>query len=151
MKLLTRARMIPAAVVLAGAATLLMPGSPALAYISPPLVLLAEPESPARLVAQGAAVDVTVEYSCAADFMGIGLSVRERVGRAVASGSGGVSVPCDGRTHRTVIRVPADGGGPAFTRGSAAVETFVDGCRTGDDGLAVCAVDRTFDTIRIRR
>jgi hypothetical protein len=150
MKLLTKAKLIPAAVVMAGAASLAIPGSPALAYISPPLVLLAEPESPARLVARGAAVDVTVEYSCTADRMFIGLGVSERVGQAVASGWAGVSVPCDGGTHRTVVRVPADGGGPAFARGTATVNTFVDGCRTRDE-QTICGSDQFVDTIRVRR
>ena len=59
---ITRTRMMSGAAAL-GIAAAVVPAAAAVAYNSPPLVLEAEAQSPARLVAQGAAVDVPVETS----------------------------------------------------------------------------------------
>ncbi|MEZ5411501.1 MAG: hypothetical protein R2761_25945 [Acidimicrobiales bacterium] len=132
----------------AGTAALLPDFAAAVAFISPPLVLLATPQPPAHLVARGAALDVTVEYSCTAQpNMFIEVRVTEAVGRRVASGFGSTSVGCDGATHRTVVRVVATPGGAAFARGTAVVDASVFGCR---DDFAVCGNDTISRTVRVR-
>lgn len=146
---LRRGRLLTGGFVTAGVAALL-PAAAAVAFISPPLVLLAGPQDPAHLVAGGAALDVTIEYSCTAQpSMFIDIQVTEAVGRRrIASGFGSTSVACDGATHVTVVRVPASPGGSAFARGTGTVTTSVFGCR---DDFAVCGSDSVNRTVTIRR
>lgn len=147
---LNRTRTAAASALAAGGIALLSPGSPALAFISPPLVLLGEAQSPGHLVARGAAADVTVEYSCTAMSMYVNVRLTERVGRRVASGIGTTTVPCDGATHRVVVRVAADPAGAAFVRGRAVADTYVDGCRV-DHNRYMCGRDTVTRTIRLTR
>ncbi|MBI3687177.1 MAG: hypothetical protein HY241_07530 [Actinobacteria bacterium] len=145
----TKARAVAATVVLAGGVTVLAPAAPALAYISPPLVLLGEAQSPAYLVAKGAAADVTVEYTCSADSMYIDLQLTERVGKKIASGWGYTSVGCNATTQRTVIRVNANPYGAAFAKGTAVADTYVWGCRfTGEQYF--CGSDHVSQTISLK-
>jgi hypothetical protein len=146
----SKARIMTATVVAAGGLALLTPGSPALAFISPPLVLLGQALSPSYLVASGAAVDVTVEYSCTADSMYIGVQLTEKVGNKIASGSGATSIPCDAATHTTVIRVPANPAGVAFAKGTAVADTSVSGCRVRS-GHYLCGSDLVSRTVAVRK
>lgn len=146
---ITRSRLI-AATMVTSAAAVLLPAATAVAYISPPLVLLAEAQSPATLVARGAAVDVPVEYSCTADSMFISVQVTERVGRGIASGFGSTTVPCNSATHRTLVQVPATSGVRAFRAGTASTRTYVSGCYTRNNRWA-CGDDLVMRTIRIAR
>lgn len=146
---ITRYRLVGATVAVAAAAVLL-PGSAAVALISPPLVLLAQPQSPATLVARAAAVDVPVEYTCTGTGMSINLTLTENVGKKIASGSGWTNVPCDGATHRTLLRVTATAGGTAFAAGSAAAQTDVSGCYVRNDRW-ICGSDSITRTIKIKK
>jgi hypothetical protein len=146
----TKGRAAVAAVLVAGGAGVLAAAAPAVAFISPPLVLLGEAQSPGRLVAWGAAVDVTVEYSCTADRMYLGVQLAEKVGKKVAGGSGSTSVPCDGATHRVLVQVTANSGGPAFARGTAVANTSVSGCRVRKDKY-LCGDDLVTRTIQLRK
>ncbi len=147
---ITRPRLIGGGVAATIAAALL-PVAVAVAYISPPLVLLAAPQSPAHLVARGAALDVTVEYSCTAtENMYIDIQATERVGNGLASGYGYTQVPCDGATHVTVVRLYASSPGKAFAKGRAAVQVNMSGCYfDGNDYF--CGSDTINRTIRVRR
>ena len=138
------------AAVVASAAAAVLPASGALAYISPPLALLAEAQGPALLVASGGAVDVPVEYSCSADEMYIGVQLAQGKQGAVATGSGSTQVACDGRTHRVLVRVRADAGSKAFARGSASATTDVFGCWT-KGGKALCGDDSVERTIKLKK
>jgi hypothetical protein len=124
---ISRPRTVAAAVLAAGALAAAGPVQSALAFISPPLVLLAAPQSPAALVAKGAAVDVPVTYTCAANFMYIQLTLTEKVGKKIASGNGSTQVTCNGTTQRILVRVNASAGGAAFAKGTAATSTYVTG------------------------
>jgi len=146
----TRARAAAVTVGVAGGIAVLAPGSPALAFISPPLVLLGEAQSPAHLVAAGAAVDVTMEYSCTADRMYVDLQITEKVGKKIASGTGSTSVLCDGGTHNTVIRVAASPSGVAFAKGTAVANTVVYGCRERN-GRGMCGQDLISRTIAVKK
>ncbi len=145
---ITRPRLIGGGIA-ATIAAVLLPVAAAVAYISPPLVLLAEPQSPAHMVARGAALDVTIEYSCTAtEGMYIDIQATERVGKRLAQGYGYAQVPCDGATHVTVVRLYASG--TAFTKGRAAVQVNMSGCYfDGNDYF--CGYDTINRTIRIRR
>lgn len=144
---ITRHRLLGATVVMSAAAVLL-PSSAAVAFISPPLVLLAQPQSPAILVARGAAVDVPVEYTCTGTGMYINLTLTEKVGKKIASGSSWMNVSCDGATHRTLIRVAASG--TAFAAGSAAAQADVSGCYVRNDRW-ICGNDSIVRTIKIKK
>ena len=124
---ISRPRTVAAAVIAAGAIAAAGPVQSALAFISPPLVLLAAPLSPAALVARGAAVDVPVTYTCAADYMYIQVVLTEKVGKKIASGGSFLPVTCNGTTQRTILRVTASPGGAAFTKGQASASTYVSG------------------------
>ena len=139
-----------AAAVLASTAAAVVPATSALAYISPPLVLLAEAQGPASLVAGGAAVDVPVEYSCSAESMYIGVQLAQAVKKQVAVGSGSTQVPCDGRTHRVLVRVRADAAGVAFAKGKASATTDVYGC-TSKGGGYLCGDDTIERTIKLKK
>jgi len=142
---ITRPRLIGGALATAAAAAIL-PVSAAVAFVSPPLVLLAEPQSPAHLVAGGAALDVTVEYTCAATAMDISVQASEKVGKRLASGYGYVSVSCDGATHTTVVRLTANG--TAFVKGTAAVQLNMFGC---SQDFSVCGSDTVNRTVTITK
>lgn len=146
---ITRYRLVGATVA-ASAAAVLLPGSAAVALISPPLVLLAQPQSPATLVARGAAVDVPIEYTCTGTGMYINLTLTEKVGKKIASGYGGTNVPCDGATHRTLVRITATTSGTAFAAGSAAAQADVNGCYVRNDRW-ICGSDSIVRTIKIKK
>jgi hypothetical protein len=148
--IISKTRAMVATVVTAGGLALLLPGSPALAYISPPLVLLGEAVAPARLVASGAAVDTTVKYSCTAQTMYVTVQLTEKVGKKIASGYGSASVPCDGATHTTVIRIVANSSGAAFAKGTGLADTSVSGCRI-ENGRYFCGSDQISSTIAVTK
>jgi len=146
---MTRTRALAAAAALAAGGSLIA-ASPAVAYYSPPLIMVAEPQSPARLVAGGAAIDVTVEYSCTAtDGMSLSLDVAQKVGRKVATGYAYDYVTCNRRTQKTVLRVKSTG--TAFGRGKAAVTTELSGCYSPDYWWGTCGDDQMDDVIRVKK
>ena len=61
------------------------PSTPALGFISGGLILEVTIDSPATLVARGAAVDVPVTVLCTADFAFLDVQVTERVGSSLKS------------------------------------------------------------------
>ena len=79
----------------------------------------------ATLVAKGAEVDVTVTFTCPAGDVvqagnGVGVSVQEAVGKALASGFGSVGgVTCTGSPQTVVVQVLAAVTGPPFKNGVA--------------------------------
>jgi hypothetical protein len=122
--------------------------SPALAFFSPPLLLQAQAMSPATLVAKGAGVDVTVQVECAgSDDASVSVTLTEKVGGKVASGGAGTPVSCTGQNQNLVIRVTAQSGGKAFTKGSAIADTFITGCTRN---FSFCGQDETKPTIKLK-
>ncbi|MDQ1738866.1 MAG: hypothetical protein QOE53_518, partial [Pseudonocardiales bacterium] len=105
---------------LAGGVTLalLSPSSPALAFDSGGLYLALTVQSPATLVARGAAVDVAVDVTCNAQYAGLDVQLTERVGSRIANGYGSVQVVCTGSPQRLLVRVMASGD-KAFSKGTA--------------------------------
>lgn len=138
-----------AATVMVGVAcALVIPASPAVAYFSNGLFLDIVVESPATLLARGAAVDIPVEYTCNAVYTGVTLSVTQRVnGGSVATGTASAEVACTGAHQRTTITVTATGA-KAFTNGDAFVTGLISGCRSD---LAFCGTEVDTATVKFRR
>lgn len=118
-----------ATALLAGAGVALFsPSSPAVAYSSPPLFLDVSIQSPAHLVAKGAAVAVPVTTICSGTTQAyLQVQVTERVGKKVASGSKYVTVGCTGSRQQTIVTVPSTSG-TVFSKGSAYAVAYLDGC-----------------------
>lgn len=127
----TRRRALSAALGIGAAVGLIVPLQAAVADSSPP-----DPyfnfsvESPATLVARGAAVNVPVSVTCFPETsnFGIDVSVTERVnGGRLAIGFGFLSsLPCDGFAHTVQVQVNAFEN--AFKNGVALVEANAFAC-----------------------
>ena len=135
---------------LSGAAVVALLGGagPAVAYDSGGLHLDATAQSPARLVARGAAIDVPVDVECNAttQFASLSVSVTERVGKQIATGSGSSQVACPGGHQDILIRVTA-GPGKAFAKGTAVATAQIFGCSND----TACGSESRTDTIVIRK
>ena len=97
-------RYLRATLAMAGLAlALIFPGSAAA------IVLDIEVESPAQLVAKGAAVDVSVTVTCDASVgdLFVDAIVTQRRGNDVAQGFGSRNVACTGSAQTLTVRVPA--------------------------------------------
>lgn len=138
-----------AATVTAGVVcAMLIPASPAVAFYSGGLFLDTTVESPATLLAKGAAVDIQVEYTCNATQPNLFLSVSQRVGNGgLATGSSGVEVACTGAHQRTTISVPASGIN-AFAKGNAFVTGTISGCLPD---FTVCGTESDTATVKFTR
>ena len=134
------------ALLAAGSFTLFAPAGPAVAFSSRGLFLDVQVESPARLVAQGAAVDVTLELTCNARQAFVTVSVTQRVGKGIAAGSGSGSFGCNDSGQDVVVRVNASSSGKAFMRGQAVVDAESFAC-----GDVLCGSETDSETVRLRR
>ena len=137
-----------AAVVTGGLVVALGPSTPAVAYFSPPLFLDIRVDSPAYLVAGGAAVNVPVEVICTSDTAYVTVSITESVKGKVAQGSTYANVGCTHAWQQFLMTVPASGGGVAFAAGSALAQASTSAC-TSD--YQTCGAERNTATIRLRR
>jgi hypothetical protein len=128
-----------------GAVAAFNPISPAVAFFSPPLFLDIQVESPARLVARGAAVDVPVEITCTSDVAFVDVSLTQRAGSDIARGSGSATVGCTGQRQRILVTVTAFDG-EAFRKQTAFADATIFGCAE-----TFCGSERDTATIEIRR
>ena len=109
-KLRTRAAAAVVALLLGGLLALFATSGPAVAFFSGGLFLDVQVESPARLVARGAALDVPVEVTCnATNNAFVQVSVTQKAGSGVAEGFGSALVGCTGSSQQLTIRVQASG------------------------------------------
>jgi hypothetical protein len=131
---------IIAAVVLALFATT----GPAVAFFSGGLFLDVQVES-ATLVSRGAAVDVTLEVTCNAQFADLFVSVTQKSGSGVARGSGYTEVGCTGSGEQVVVRVLASPG-KTFKQGTAVISAELFGC-----GTRICGSETDSEVIQIQR
>ena len=128
-----RVKAVASAVTVAGAvaAAIVLPASTAVAYNSGGLVLDVMVQSPAQLLARGAAVSVPVSYTCsgASQYAALYVSVAQRVGgQASAAGEGTVrNLTCTGEIQNVAVEVLATGG-EAFVRGEAYVRGHINDC-----------------------
>ena len=148
MRLRTRAAAaVAVALLAAGSFTLFAPARPAVAFSSGGLFLDVQVEAPARLVAGGAAVDVTLEITCnASSPVDVFVTATQRVGRGVAAGSGFRTFGCTGSGQDVTVRVTASPFGKAFVRGRAVVEAEIFGCRPN-----ICGSENDSETVQLRR
>jgi hypothetical protein len=124
-----RKRLIAAAVAVAtgGGIALTAPSSPAVAFFSPPLFLDVRVQSPAHLVAGGAALSVPVEVTCSgATEAFVSVRVTEQVGKRLASGTGFANIGCTQARQNIVVTVVASG--TSFTKGTAFAEGDIFAC-----------------------
>ena len=123
------------------------PASPALGFFSPPLLLEIHVDSPATLVAKGAGADVLVQIECAgARTAQVDVSLTERVGSAIASGSGSTQVGCTNQNQTVLVHVTAFSN-KAFKRGTAIADGFIFACTPN---FSVCGSEQDHRTIELR-
>lgn len=144
-----KVRFAAASVVIAAGGTLaaLGPASPAVAFFSPPLFLDVAVDSPATLVARGAAVDVPVEVTCTSNQASVVVTLTEAVGgHAVATGSGFATVGCTNARERILVTVTAVD--TPFRKGTAFAAASVNGCT---DDFSFCGTEQGSATIGLHR
>jgi hypothetical protein len=143
----TRAAAVVVAILAGVVLALFAASGPAVAFFSGGLFLDVQVESPATLVARGAAVDVPLEITCnAAGQAFVQVTVTQRSGSGVAQGTGSTTVGCTGSGQRIVVRVFATSGGKTFKQGTAVVTAQIFGCRQD-----VCGSETDSETITIQR
>lgn len=144
-----RARAVAVFIALAGSILLTMSvtSGSAVAFFSGGLFLDVQVESPATLVARGAAVDVPLEITCnATGSATVYVQVTQRSGSGIAEGFGYTSVGCTGSGQRVVVRVSAFSGGKSFKQGTAVADAEVFGCRPN-----ICGSETDTEVITINR
>jgi hypothetical protein len=145
-KLRTRAATAVVAILLGGLLTLFATSGPAVAFFSGGLFLDVQVESPARLVARGAAVDVPLEVTCnATGTVDLFVTVTQKAGSGVAQGSSFVSVGCTGSGQQVIVRVQASGG-KTFKQGTAVASAEIFGCNR-----VTCGSETDSEVIDIQR
>jgi hypothetical protein len=145
-KLRTKAAAVVVAIALGGLLALFATSGPAVAFFSGGLFLDVQVQSPARLVARGAAVDVPVEVTCnASGPVDVFVNVSQKSGSGVAQGFGSASVGCTGSGQQIVVRAQAFGG-KAFKQGTAVASAEVFGCRPN-----ICGNETDSEAIQIQR
>jgi len=127
--LLLKAGIGAAALAAGGGFALFGSGSPAVAYSSPPLFLSVSVQSPATLIAHGAAVQVPVQFSCSTGGYEEQLTVQvtERTGRKTAYGAQTIQVGCTDSNETVLVTVPSQNG-VSFGKGSALAQADLFEC-----------------------
>jgi hypothetical protein len=147
-----RAKLAVAALVaiLGGASfALFAPSGPAVAFSSGGLFLDVQVESPAHLVARGAAVDVPLEVTCNArpGTADVFVSVTQKSGSGVAQGFGSTSVGCTGSGQQITVRVQASGG-KTFKQGTAVASAELFGCTAN---FSTCGSETDSEVIQLQK
>ena len=134
------------AIILGSVLALFATTGPAVAFFSGGLFLDVQVESPAHLVARGAAVDVPLEVTCnATGTADVVVSVTQKAGSGVAEGFGFATVGCTGSGQQITVRVRASGG-KTFKQGTAVASAEIFGCNN-----VTCGSETDSEVIEIRR
>lgn len=145
---ITRIKAAAAAVAIAGAtaAAVFIPASPAVAFSSGGLALDIKIQSPAHLVAKGAALALPVEYTCSGTSnASLNVSVTEKVGSGVAEGSGFLdTLNCTGEIQTATITIPTSSA-KAFIKGTSFANAEIFGCSS------FCGEQSTSGTVAIQK
>jgi hypothetical protein len=145
-KLRTRIAAAVVAIVLGGLLALFATSGPAVAFFSGGLFLDVQVQSPARLVARGAAVDVPLEVTCSGTSSAdVYVNVSQKAGSGVAQGFGYTSVGCTGSGQQVIVRIQASGG-KTFKQGTAVASAEIFAC-----GRRVCGSETDSEAIAIQR
>ena len=141
----TKVAVIGAALV-GSVAVALSTASPALAFLSGGLHLEATAQSPATLLARGAAIDVPVSIDCnATEPASVNVTVTQRVGSQIATGFGSARVGCTGGRQDILIQVTANAG-RAFAKHEAVATADIFGCNE-----TLCDGESTSTTIQVNK
>ena len=132
--------------VLLGDLLALFAGSgPAVAFFSGGLFLDVQVNSPATLVAKGAAVVVPVEVTCNATGTAfVDVTVTQKSGSGVAQGFGSTSVGCTGSGEQITVLVRATGA-KTFKKGDAVATAEIFGCNN-----VTCGSETDSEVIQIK-
>jgi hypothetical protein len=142
----TRVATAVVAMLLGGLLTVFATSGPAVGFFSAGLFLDVQVESPARLLARGAAIEVPLEVTCSGTgSVDLFVSVSQRSGSGVAEGFAFEQVPCSGSGEQVTVTVQATGG-KVFKKGTAVVTAEVFGCNE-----AVCGSETDTEVIEIQR
>lgn len=107
---------------------------PAVAFFSGGLFLDVQIETPASLVARGAAVDLPLEVTCnAIGTVFVDVTVTQKAGSGVAQGFGSAQIGCAGSGEQINVRVQASAA-KTFKQGTAVASAEVFGCNRSTCG-----------------
>jgi hypothetical protein len=127
-KLRTKIAAAVVAMLLGGLLALIATSGPAVAFFSGGLFLDVQVESPATLVARGAAVQVPLEVTCNATGTAfVQVTVTQKAGSGVAKGFGSAQVGCTGSGQQITVLVQATGA-KTFKKGDAVASAEISGC-----------------------
>jgi hypothetical protein len=145
-KLRTKVAAVVVAIALGGLLALFATSGPAVAFFSGGLFLDVQVQSPAQLVARGAAADVVLEVTCNATGTAfVQVSVTQKAGSGVAQGFGSTQVACAGSGQHLLVRVQASGA-KTFKQGTAVASAEIFGCRPN-----ICGSETDSEVIQIQR
>jgi hypothetical protein len=134
-----------AAILLGGLLALFATSGPAVAFFSGGLFLDVQVESPATLVAKGAAVQVPLEVTCNATGTAfVQVTVTQKSGSGVAQGSGSAQVGCTGSGEQITVLVQATGA-KTFKKGDAVATAEIFGCNN-----VTCGSETDSEVIQIK-
>ena len=142
----TRVATAVVALLLGGLLALFATSGPAVAFFSGGLFLDVQVESPARLLARGAAVEVPLEVTCnAVGTVDVQVTVTQRSGSGATQGFGFDQVGCTGVGEQVTVVVQAFGA-KAFKKGTAVATAEVFGCNN-----VTCGSETDTEVIEIQR
>jgi hypothetical protein len=134
------------AIILGSVLALFATTGPAVAFFSGGLFLDVQVNSPAHLVARGAAVDVPLEVTCNSPFgADVFVTVTQKSGSGVAQGFGSDTVGCTGSGQQVTVRVRASGG-KTFKQGTAVGDAEIFGCNN-----VTCGSETDSEVIDIKK
>jgi hypothetical protein len=134
------------ALLLGGLLALFATSGPAVAFFSGGLFLDVQVESPARLLARGAAVEVPLEVTCnAVGTVDVQVTVTQRSGSGATQGFGFDQVGCTGAGEQVTVVVQVFGA-KAFKQGTAVATAEVFGCNN-----VTCGSETDSEVIEIRK
>jgi len=129
------------------AAAALLGAGPAVGQASQPVQVEIQVNSPATLVAKGAAADVSVTASCSGTSVSSGqisVSLTERAGSVIASGGQSSVIDCTGMPENVTLVVPANV--RPYKKGTAIANASIFACTTT---FGSCANQQVTATIEI--
>jgi hypothetical protein len=142
----TRIATAVVALLLGGLLALFTTSGPAVAFFSGGLFLDVQVESPARLLARGAAVEVPLEVTCnAIGTVDVQVTVTQRSGSGATQGFGFEQVGCTGAGEQVTVTVQVFGA-KAFKKGTASAVAEVFGCNN-----VTCGSETDSEVIEIQR
>jgi len=142
----TRVATAVVALLLGGLLALFATSGPAVAFFSGGLFLDVQVDSPARLLARGAAVEVPLEVTCnAVGPVDVQVTVTQRSGSGATQGFGFDQVGCTGAGQQVTVVVQVFGA-KAFKKGTASAVAEVFGCNN-----VTCGSETDSEVIEIAR